>query len=76
MMDTEESAFLQGKVIQGLEDLTGSVTEMREDFRLFKVDSYGKINKNSLDISRLKGWMAGCAVIIGIVGVLLRVFWR
>jgi hypothetical protein len=73
-MDTEERAFLQGKVIQKLDDLTGSVTEMREDFRLYRLETNNNIKKNSLDIARAKGWMGVIALIAGIVGGFLRSF--
>lgn len=73
-MDTEERAFLQGQVIQRLDDLVGKVDAMGEDFRLFKVEAYGRINKNSLDIARQRGILVALGVIAGIAGGFLRSF--
>lgn len=80
-MDTEERAFLQGQILRGLEDLTISVTEMREDFRLYKQENYERINqnvqgiiKNSNGIARQKGWMGMIALVAGIAGGFLRGF--
>lgn len=70
-----EQGIFQGQVIQGLKDLTKSVDEVREDVHLLSQETYKRINRNSLDIARQKGWLAALTVVAGIAGILIKVFW-
>ncbi len=74
-MDTErEQGRFEGMVIERLDALNQKLDEMREDFVSFRQDAYGRINQNSQDIARQRGWMAAIALVAGVAGGFIKSF--
>jgi hypothetical protein len=64
----------EGMVIQKLDGLEQKLDEMREDLIIFRQDAYERINRNSQDIARQKGWMAAIGLAAGLVGGFIKSF--
>ncbi len=70
--EIKEQGRFEGMVIQKLDDLKTGQEEIKEDSKLFKIDIYKKVTKNTTEIARQKGWMAGIAMAAGIVGGFIK----
>jgi hypothetical protein len=74
-MDVErEYGRFEGMVIQKLEGLEQKMDELRGDLITFRQDAYGRINQNSQEIARQKGWMAAIALVAGVAGGFIKSF--
>jgi hypothetical protein len=61
----------EGKVLEKLDGLDKKMDDMKADFTDHKKAIYVRVDKNSLDIAKQKGWVAGIALTASAVGAFL-----
>ncbi len=69
-----EQGRFEGMVIQKLDSLEQKLDELREDLLTFRQDAYERINQNTQDVARQKGWLAAIALVAGAAGGFIKSF--
>lgn len=71
--DKEQGRF-EGMVVQRFDGIEEKLEAIREEQISFRYDAYDRINLNTQDIARQKGWMAAIALVGGTLGGFIKSF--